>query len=138
MFYKYERLSNCDWVIFNYLFFVTKRGVPQSITRLYLLFIGSSESLSSCFTDGAAATFFGPGFNNYFFKASILFCFSVFSPSSGLEFYAANASFYWLLLEYGTSFIYYFVAYKWLISLSLQYSNFHKLLTSIFSSYYIY
>jgi len=85
--------------MFSVLFFVTKRGVPQSITRLNLLFIGSSESFSSCFTDGAATAFFWTGFNNCFFKASIRFCFSVFSPSSGLEFYAANASFYWLLLE---------------------------------------
>jgi len=76
------------------LFFVTKRGVPQSITFLNLLLIGSSESLSYCFTDGAAITFFGTGFNNDFFKASIRFYFSVFSPSSRLEFYAANASFY--------------------------------------------
>jgi hypothetical protein len=80
--------------MFNVLFFVTKRGVPQSITRLYLLFIGSSESLSSCLTDGAAATFFTLGFNNDFFKASIRFYFSVFSPSSAVVFYAANASFY--------------------------------------------
>jgi hypothetical protein len=59
-----------------------------------LLDIGSSESLSSFLTDGAALTFFGRGFNKSFFKASIRFYFSVFSPSSALVFYAANASFY--------------------------------------------
>jgi hypothetical protein len=111
-------------------------GVPQSITLLNLLFIGSSSSVFLRALIGISFLLaFGKGANNYFFKSAILFCFSVITtPSFPIIsifycFAAVTGAFY----KNDISFNVVLVGLSLFRSLSLQNSSFHNSLTSIIS-----
>ena len=109
----------------RWLFFVTRRGVPQSMTRLNLSYI-SESFLGGPLLLLPSALLFGYGARSYFFSSAILFSFSViYGPS----FYGS-----WILLLLSSSTFYLYCdslttsvfGLCILRSLSLQNSKFHN------------
>ncbi len=131
--------------ILSCLFFVTSRGVPQSITLLNLLSIGFSSALDCLLTAEASTFFLVWGANNDFFSSAIRFCFSVSTGSSLFSsveatlplFYSWACLYRGLFWMKGTSLITCFVGFDLFRSWSLQYSSFQSSLISIISSWRI-
>lgn len=124
--------SNCLLSILRLRYLVTRRGVPQSITLLYLLSISTSRpgALMAYFLSFG----FSRGAKSCFLSSSIFFCFSVLLSSTSALAYSSTYFFFCIVYEYGTSVITCFVGLYWLMSCSLQYSSFHRPLGSISSN----